>query len=522
LANLVLSKKIECPDYGEIEIHTFIPNEELSHFLKGNLYRRGEFVSLIRATIRSDAVDVSKFTDADYECITIELARNYKVDSLYSLLRNTKPREVAFRTALRKSSIANPLLMSAILERQASSSADLYRSLTQSRGMLEAIETYKILLQQNRGLQDALMQVARSRSGIEELFKVLHPPQIEDMLKEYAYINSYRKSWDLLREGFYKSIQASKYLLPGLSDLVQEISNRTNRLSAVLKSISVFAETFKAASSSLSLSLDKSGTLIEKVKLSNDTILASTRLVIQTNDYFSTRWEEYDLRRIPRLPEDVRAKGRELDAETQKSEIIVENQANKSIILTNSVAQEIAYIKTEVQSWREFRPLFERIALLQSPKTILDCLKTFSVEMQKNYFRVFWNKSGTKLIQNPERCAQSHLGIYLKGQFGGIAFVGKEIMAGNGFIDLFVHFLGDVYIVELKIVGNGWSIRGAEDGLCQLDDYMESYGNNESYMIIFDARKTDRGKQLNEVYGLDHGTVHVISTKIGPVFFGFR
>jgi hypothetical protein len=240
--------------------------------------------------------------------------------------------------------------------------------------------------------------------------------------------------------------------------------------------------------------------------------------VFLANKYFSTDWGTLDERKLRLLPEDLVYREKELGAKTDRSEMILETETDKSIIYSNSIANkfaaDIGNIKGELGELHKYKPLFDRMTLLIKPETFIGCLKDFSVALQKNYHKVFWDIKKDKLIQSPEKNAQSHLGIFLEGRFGGIAFVGKEIIAGNGFIDLFVHFFGVQYIVEIKIVGNGWSIQSAEKGLPQLDAYMHAFNKTEAYLVVLDGRRTDGGRQLKEKYELDYGTVNVITSKI--------
>ncbi|MBA7526499.1 hypothetical protein ES705_18661 [subsurface metagenome] len=89
-----------------------------------------------------------------------------------------------------------------------------------------------------------------------------------------------------------------------------------------------------------------------------------------------------------------------------------------------------------------------------------------------------------------------------------------EIKSGDGFIDLFISFLGQIYIIEIKIIGVSWGIGWAESGIQQLKEYMDAHDQNESYLLILDGRKSDRGRQLKDRYDLEGKKVHVISARI--------
>ena len=137
-----------------------------------------------------------------------------------------------------------------------------------------------------------------------------------------------------------------------------------------------------------------------------------------------------------------------------------------------------------------------------------------AIELAKEFWNIFWQEPGKKFVPKPENLAKSHLGMFLKGKFSSIAFVGTEIGCGDGYVDLLVNFLGINYIVELKILGGSWGIGWSKEGLSQLARYMSIYETTESYLIVFDGRKTSKGEQLHNEYNLDNKIVHVISAKI--------
>lgn len=104
--------------------------------------------------------------------------------------------------------------------------------------------------------------------------------------------------------------------------------------------------------------------------------------------------------------------------------------------------------------------------------------------------------------------------MFLHGHWAGLAFVGREIACGDGYVDLLVNFLGVDYILELKIVGAGWGIGYAKDGLDQLDTYMGKYSRPEAYLVVFDGRKTQAGEQMKNEYQLRNGTAHVVTVRV--------
>ncbi|MDV2442148.1 hypothetical protein QR665_22455 [Acinetobacter gerneri] len=70
----------------------------------------------------------------------------------------------------------------------------------------------------------------------------------------------------------------------------------------------------------------------------------------------------------------------------------------------------------------------------------------------------------------------------------------KESILAGGRIDLIVNILGNEFIIELKMCGNGYSKTYAEGGFEQLKSYMTNRNATRSYLIIFDSRVKQTGK----------------------------
>jgi hypothetical protein len=104
--------------------------------------------------------------------------------------------------------------------------------------------------------------------------------------------------------------------------------------------------------------------------------------------------------------------------------------------------------------------------------------------------------------------------MFLSGRYGRVGFIGQELQAGKGYIDLLVNLFGSNNLVELKVIGGTTPVSWATSGISQLNGYMLRYNLREGYLVVFDGRKTERGEQLNDYYDVDSGRIYVKTIKI--------
>jgi len=152
--------------------------------------------------------------------------------------------------------------------------------------------------------------------------------------------------------------------------------------------------------------------------------------------------------------------------------------------------------------------------ILANPPSFKYCLEQCIKMISREFWKTYWKLEGKEFIPEPEKLAKSHLSLYLSGLSEGITFIGKEIKSGRGFIDLFISFLGRIYIIEIKIIGTSWGIGWAKSGIQQLEEYMDSYDKEEAYLVVLDGRKTERGTQLDKEYDLGDKKIYVVTAKI--------
>jgi len=69
----------------------------------------------------------------------------------------------------------------------------------------------------------------------------------------------------------------------------------------------------------------------------------------------------------------------------------------------------------------------------------------------------------------------------------------REMAVGNGRIDLLVRFKGREYALELKVLRNN---RTTEEGLEQLDRYLDRLGLTEGFLVLFDPTDKDWNEKI--------------------------
>jgi hypothetical protein len=197
----------------------------------------------------------------------------------------------------------------------------------------------------------------------------------------------------------------------------------------------------------------------------------------------------------------------EIEEAADESDTLVHTTAGRLILVGNDALVGLRQLVGGAIDERlgPLAPLLTRLQFLTNPNNFSDLLHSFARHFQRDHWKSLWMEFGTAFKPRPEEIAQSLLAMFLQGQFGGIAFVGRELGNGDGFVDVLVNFLGIDYVVEVKMVGASWSIGGAKDGLDQLDAYVQNYNAASAYLLVFDGRKSEKGEQLDSEYRLKSG-----------------
>ena len=134
----------------------------------------------------------------------------------------------------------------------------------------------------------------------------------------------------------------------------------------------------------------------------------------------------------------------DIEAAADESETLVHITTGRLILVGNDALVGIRQIVGGVVDERfgPFAPLLKRLLLLENPNSFYDLLRSFARHFQRDHWKSLWADVGTAFKTRPEEIAQSLLTIFLQGQFGGMAFVGRELGNGDGFVDVLVNFLG--------------------------------------------------------------------------------
>jgi len=112
-------------------------------------------------------------------------------------------------------------------------------------------------------------------------------------------------------------------------------------------------------------------------------------------------------------------------------------------------------------------------------------------------FQQFWRENSAIWIEKHiYREAGPHLVLqaYLQRVINGGGRIQREYSAGRGRIDLCLHLGGHAYPLELKIHRGEKTI---EDGLDQLGDYMDIFGAEEGWLVVFDPREIAWGEKIS-------------------------
>jgi len=251
----------------------------------------------------------------------------------------------------------------------------------------------------------------------------------------------------------------------------------------------------------------------DQLNIASKLINSSNVAINTTNDYFV---DSIAIKSI--FNEELELESGEIEEITEsivQSETIVQDKAGTSIIFQNEYAQLLfEKIDSLHEEQKKYKMVFDHFEQFLNPQAFSDFLDEFAGIVSREYWKQFWKDVGNKFKSAPESIAKSNLGMFLSGRFSNIAFIGQELMAGNGFIDLLINYLGINYLVELKVIGATTAISWAKSGINQLNDYMSQYNLDKGYLVVYDGRKTDRGEQLDDYYDVSNGRIYVKKIKI--------
>lgn len=518
-------KTLVCPDYGCFEILSIIPITILLELFHSNFNIKKSdelFEKLIISLAKKKSIDLTVFSDKDRKSIAQYLADTYEVKSIYlNSLKLGNPTPEALFFAIKRSQKAKKTVENYrnIAKKLADPMMDLVKKSTINLiKMIEPLQVSKEMLSSLGGFQSLMQEYTHGFGAISAL---------EQSMRNLSIGN-------IVSKGFAEKMkeigQSYKDIVPkmGISHELVEVFAARNRelksfsfsITEAFKPIPSFLEISNNAFKSLqTLSIDMLS-LYPSIELTSKALLNSERIVKGTNNYFSKYRGT-----LPSLPEHsiplrIRKYEESYLDNLEQEEWMLHYEAGESIISSNELTSkldkkihEIIDIKLD-KKLSKYSNLWKRMDVLSNPPSFFHFINRVVQILSEDYWEVFWEIKGEKFVSRPERLIQSHVGIGISGSFGDIAFVGKELKKGNGYLDLLINFLGRNYIIEFKLVGPKWARGSAEEGLEQLNGYMKTQNQDESYLIVLDGRKTERGKPFKAEYRMSHGKVHVITKRI--------
>lgn len=148
------------------------------------------------------------------------------------------------------------------------------------------------------------------------------------------------------------------------------------------------------------------------------------------------------------------------------------------------------------------------------------CLTGFGEHVKAQNRMGFWRPDGSgghKWVEAPERRAQDLLRAHLHGRLAGRVEVLEELAVGAGRLDVYVVANGGFRaVLELKMLGAGYSSTYAFSGSEQVTHYMENKQVNLGYLVLFDARTRDFGTGLPPTVAVGAHTVRVVFIDVRP------
>ncbi|WNY24108.1 hypothetical protein MmiHf6_14370 [Methanimicrococcus hongohii] len=181
----------------------------------------------------------------------------------------------------------------------------------------------------------------------------------------------------------------------------------------------------------------------------------------------------------------------------------------------DAIEKFVRYNKQDIKIEKYPNVVVEDITL----EKLKECLADFSEHIEKNIRMSFWQDSiDCKWISQPEQHGKNLLYTFIKARFGEYTETILEVSTGAGRIDIYLNFSnGFKTIIELKICGApGYSKNYALEGIEQLEHYMKNKGVNVGFLVVFDSRKRDNKKGINNEYPCESKTIYSYVADVTP------
>jgi hypothetical protein len=490
-----------CPDAGEIQIFPYVSGGALDEFLSAQNNPRAAFAKLYAESITENGPSFDSLTEADCDAIAAMMAESVDVVEDYRKQRSSAGVFDSFAAAFLKSDV---------VQKHNEHFEDLERYFR--RIALPSLWQFERTIQQIRPLWIPTIDLDRYARDITayQAFADSLVNRLGALDTITTSFNERMATWNSFSK-VHTSIAHLREFDSGLAAMAKQIE----RVQKILTPVTGIHDALIDLTEQLERTSKFSDDML---RLADRTLAASRSVVLGTNDHFINSTYLRPLAAV--MPETVPSSAASAYAEASDSalasDVLLHEETSELIVVGAGAVDLIAQAVDEKFSerMRPFQPLLDHLQKLSQPPSFINMLKAFAQHVARDHWKSLWTAPGDAWLPQPERIGQSFLGIYLQGQWAGIAFVGREIACGDGYVDLLVNFLGKTYIVELKMIGAGWGIGEAKKGLQQLNEYMSMYSQPEAYLMMFDGRKTMVGEQLDAQYTLQNGTAHVIRVAV--------
>ncbi len=504
------------PDRGEVPLLPYVSHNAFSAYLQRRDDPKAAFFALVEESLADGAV-LGTLSEADCDALARFYAGTMECEAAYDAARREQGGFDALRTAFASTSLWKSYLED---ERRFSASLpwtiapvvqDVVRQMTALDDTLRRLRHDPIPDQLLRAPALALPV----RSSLLDLRSQVLLPKFDAITSLATVATRSADTWGALLREHRRAEEA-----------VRAFAEQTRWVSRVPEQIARM-QRLVAPVPDISLALHRASERLREVGLvpgalaeANAAIARSIDVVVGTNDYFSQDRALVSPILRPALPPEATPEEREaFEAaadSTASAEVLLHDEAAGLVLVGDEAARLVADL-VSAQMDEKLRPyanVLHRLERLSRAGTFGELLAAFATVAARDFWKSLWQKPGDTYLPSPERIAQAFLGFYLHGHGNGLAFVGREIGNGDGYVDLLVNFLGQDKVVELKMLGGGYGVGHAKGGLDQLDAYMQNYRSPEAFLVVFDGRKSQKGEQLSASYTLPHGRVHVVTVRV--------
>lgn len=505
-----------CPEFGEIHILPYLSHGALAAYFDARMNPKRAFFAMLEKSIQRPEEVTSQLSDNDCHVIAVLYASETNCLHQYETAKSANSVFDAFCRAVSSTALwTNFNSMQSNIKSQIQS---LY--IPQLNWVSDLLGTvYRQLdfekqLLRNCVFQDAIIsQSIVQRAFSDGIAKALSS-KTNALLGIETVVQQHLAAWDQFRP-LHEHIEKSLKAFTRQTEWLTALKSQMTHIRGVVTPTFDFSTTLQK----LVVEFQKHAITDDALFLANDSILQVKTLVSQVSRYFSRQSTLSPRFQKPRFdvasPEEETLVN-EVEDSAEEAEILLHEGTSDALRMSQLPVLILSEHLDDILKERlqPYKHILERLSFLSQPHSFFDLLTRFGKQFSREYWKTLWEKPGEQYRSKPESIAQMALGTYLAGVFHNVAFVGREIGCGAGYVDLLVNLLAKDYLVELKIIGCGWGIGDAKSGLHQLDSYMGHYSQQEAFLVVFDGRKTDTGERLRSEYQVDNGIIKVLAIPV--------